>query len=154
MLCLTLFLVPMLTQSPASAAAPGPVSVPVQVQGIAVERRLAVQLGLSVGDTVRIGRAPDSLRLVATIAAVFEPRPDPADIPRPMRRIRMHLPVLADLLATPDRVDRFGIALRPGVSPDTAAAILDRNAIGYQAFSSLAIASGSSQTFRVVYRLR
>src|SRR3989442_10540310 len=113
-----LLLVPMLTQAPG------------QAPGIAVERRLAAQLGLSVGDPVRIGRAPDSLRLVATIAAVFEPRPDPADIPRPMRRIRMHLPDLAELLGTPDRVDRFGVALQPGISPDTAAEILDRSAIG------------------------
>jgi putative ABC transport system permease protein len=123
-----------------------------QVPGIAVERRLAAQLGLSVGDTVGIGRAPDSLRVVGIVAAVFEPRPDPADIPRPMRRLRMHLPDLAEVLGTPDRVDRFGVALRPGVSPDTAAAVLDRNAIGYQAFSSHDIASGSSQTFRVVNR--
>src|SRR5437762_13633827 len=109
MICLSLLLIPVLTQAPA------------QVPGIAVERRLAAQLGLSVGDTVRIGRAPDSLRLVATIAAVFEPRPDPADIPRPTRRIRMHLPDLAGLLGAPDRVDRFGVALRAGVSPDSVA---------------------------------
>jgi putative ABC transport system permease protein len=140
MIRLALLLFPILAQTPA------------QVPGIAVERRLAAQLGLSVGDTVRIGRAPDSLRVVGIVAAVFEPRPDPADIPRPMRRLRMHLPDLAEVLGTPDRVDRFGVALRPGVSPDTAAAVLDRNAIGYQAFSSHDIASGSSQTFRVVNR--
>jgi putative ABC transport system permease protein len=140
MIALMLLLAPVLTQSPA------------HVPGVAVERRLAAQLGLSVGDTIRIGRTPDSLRVVAAVAAVFEPRPDPADIPRPLRRIRMHLPDLAELLGTPDRVDRFGVALQPGVSPDAAAAILDRSAIGYKAFSSRAIASGSSQTFRVVNR--
>jgi len=128
MIRLALLLFPLLAQTPA------------QVPGIAVERRLAAQLGLSVGDTVRIGRAPDSLRVVGIVAAVFEPRPDPADIPRPMRRLRMHLPDLAEVLGTPDRVDRFGVALRPGVSPDTAAAVLDRNAIGYQAFSIVASA--------------
>ena len=126
--------------------------VPVQVPGIAVERRLATQLGLSVGDTIRLGSTPDSLRLEATVAAVFEPRPDPAEIVGPNRRIRMHLPDLTALLGTPDRVDRFGIALRPGVGPDSAVAVLDRSAFGYQAFSSRAIASGSSQTFRVVSR--
>jgi putative ABC transport system permease protein len=125
---------------------------PVQLPAVAVERRLAAQLGLSVGDTIRLGPTPDSLRMVATVAAVFEPRPDPAEIARPILRIRMHLPDLAALLGTPDRVDRFGVALRPGVSPDSAAAVLDRSALGYQAFSSRAIASGSSQTFRVVSR--
>lgn len=125
---------------------------PIQLPAIAVERRLAAQLGLSVGDTVRLGISPDSLRLVATVGALFEPRPDPAEIARPIRRIRMHLPDLAGLLGTPDRVDRFGVALRPGVSPDSAATVLDRSALGYQAFTSQAIASGSSQTFRVVSR--
>jgi putative ABC transport system permease protein len=128
------------------------VTAGVQLPGIAVERRLAAQLDLSVGDTVRLGAASDSLPLLVTVAAVFEPRPDPAEISRPGRRLRMHLPDLAALLGTFDRVDRFGIAIQRGVSPDTAAAILERGAIGYQAFSSRAIASESSQTFRVVSR--
>jgi putative ABC transport system permease protein len=126
-------------------AAPGP-------PGIAIERRLAAQLDLSVGDTVRLGPAPDSLRVVATIAAVYEPRPDPAEVPLESRRIRMHLPDLAALLGAPDRVDRFGVALWPGVPADSAVAVLDRAALGYQAYSSREIASGSSQTFRVVSR--
>lgn len=125
---------------------------PTQVPAIAVERRLATQLGLSVGDTIRLGPTPDSLRLLATVAAVYEPRPDPGEVSRPTRRIRMHLPDLSSLLGTPDRVDRFGVALEPGVSADTAVAILGRGALGYQPFSSRAIASESSQTFRVVSR--
>lgn len=128
------------------------VQAPVQLPGIALERRLAAQLGLSAGDTIRLGPAPDSLRVVATVAAIFEPRPDPAEISRPIRRIRMHLTDLAALLATPDRVDRFGVALQRDVSPDSAAAILNRTALGYQAFSSSAIAAESSETFRVVSR--
>jgi putative ABC transport system permease protein len=64
----------------------------------------------------------------------------------------MHLPDLAALLGTPDRVDRFGLSLAPGVSPDTAAAELNRGAFGYRASSSRAIASESSQTFLVVSR--
>ncbi|MEO7987705.1 MAG: FtsX-like permease family protein [Gemmatimonadales bacterium] len=125
---------------------------PMQVPGIAVERRLAAQLDLSVGDTIRLGPAADSLDQVAVVAAIYEPRPDPAEISRPLRRIRMHLPDLAALLGTPDRVDRFGIALERGVSPDSAADLLNLGALGYQAFSSRAIASESSQTFRVVSR--
>jgi len=128
------------------------VQAPARLPGIAVERRLAARLDLSVGDTVRLGPAPDSLRVLATVAAVYEPRPDPAEVPLESRRIRMHLPDLAALLGVPDRVDRFGVALRPGVSPDSAVAVLDRTALGYQAYSSREIASGSSQTFRVVSR--
>ncbi len=125
---------------------------PVQVPGVVIERRLATQLGISVGDTLRLGSAADSLRLLVTVSAVYEPRPDPAEISRPTRRIRMHLPDLAALLGAPDRVDRFGVSIRPGVSADSAAEVLNGSALGYQAFSSRAIASESSQTFRVVSR--
>ena len=64
----------------------------------------------------------------------------------------MHLPDLAALLDAPDRVDRFGLGLAPGVSVDSAAAVLNRYAFGFRAHPSAAIASESSQTFRVVSR--
>jgi putative ABC transport system permease protein len=123
-----------------------------QVSEVAVERRLAEELGLALGDTLRLGPAADSLTKVGVVGAIYEPRPDPAEIAKPERHIRMHLPDLAGLLGTPDRVDRYGIELAPGVSADSAAAVLNRTAFGYQAYSSRAIASESSQTFLVVSR--
>src|SRR5688572_21719281 len=123
-----------------------------QMAEVAVERRLAEELGLSVGDTVRLGPAPDSLVKLGTVAAIYEPRPDPAEIAKRERHIRLHLPELAALLGEPDRVDRFGIGLRPGVDPDSAAAALNRSAFGYRVHRSSAIASESSQTFLVVSR--
>jgi putative ABC transport system permease protein len=121
-------------------------------QDIAVDRRLAEELGLRVGDSVRLGPAPDSLRLVGVVAAVYQPRPDPSGVMRRDRQVRLHLADLAALLGYPDRVDRFGIRLRDGVSAETAAARLDRTAFGYRARPSAAIASESSQTFLVVSR--
>jgi putative ABC transport system permease protein len=123
-----------------------------QVLEMAVERRLAEELGLSVGDTLRIGPAVDSLTKLGLVAAIYEPRPDPAEIAKRDRRIRLHLPDLAAILGAPDRVGRYGVGLRPGVPPDTAAAVLNRAAFGYRAYSSQAIASESSQTFLVVSR--
>ena len=93
---------------------------------IALEQALAERLGLEVGDTVRLGAAPDSLPRLAVVAAIYEPRPDPAELSRQGRRMRMHLPDLAALLDAPDRVDRFGIGLVPGVNADSAAAVLNR----------------------------
>ena len=119
---------------------------------IALERSLAERLELRVGDTVRLGVAPDSLPRLAVVTAVYEPRPDPAELSRLGRRVRMHLPDLAALLGAPDRVDRFGIGLAPGVGADSAAAVLNRYAFGFRAHPSAAIASESSQTFRVVSR--
>jgi putative ABC transport system permease protein len=123
-----------------------------QLAEVAVERRLADELALHVGDTVRVGAAPDSMRTLAIIAAVYEPRPDPAQITKDERYIRFHLPDLTALLGAPDRVDRFGVGLVTGVPVDSAVARLEQNAFGYQAYPSTVIASGSSQTFLVVSR--
>jgi putative ABC transport system permease protein len=123
-----------------------------QLPAVALERRVAQDLSLEVGDTVRLGTAPDSMRMLAVVAAVYEPRADPAQISRPERYVRMHLPDLAGLLGAPDRVDRFGVALMPGARVDSAIATLDRTAFGYEAYDSRAIASGASQTFLVVSR--
>ena len=129
-------------------------AVPLEAQlpAVAVERQLADQLALRVGDTVRVGAAPDSMRTVAVVAAVYEPRPDPAQVTKDERYVRLHLPDLAALLGAPDRVDRFGIGLVPGVPVDSAVARLEQNAFGYRAYPSTVIASGSSQTFLVVSR--
>lgn len=123
-----------------------------QVSEVAVERRLAEDLGLSVGDTLQIGPAEDSLIGLGVVSAIYEPRPDPAEIAKRERHVRMHLPDLAALLGAPDRVDRYGIGLRPGVRADSAAAVFNRTAFGYRAYSSQTIASESSQTFLVVSR--
>ena len=123
-----------------------------QIPQVAVERQLARELNLSVGDTVRLGPTPDSATTLVVVGAVYEPRPDPAEIAKRERHLRMHLPDLAALLGTPDRVDRFGVALAPGVSPDTAVAQLNRGAFGYRAYASGTIAAESSQTFLVVSR--
>jgi putative ABC transport system permease protein len=86
------------------------------------------------------------------VAAIYLPAADPASVTRREYTLRMHLSELADLLGAPDRVDRFGVGLAPGMPPDSAARELDRVAFGYRSFPSADIASESSQTFRVVSR--
>jgi putative ABC transport system permease protein len=135
-----------------AALAGRPLGALAQLPAVAVERRLAQDLSLRVGDTVRLGTAPDSMRTLATIGAIYEPRPDPAEITRDQRYVRLHLPDLAALLGTPDRVDRFGIGLVPGIPTESAVSALEQNAFGYRAYSSASIASGSSETFLVVSR--
>jgi len=123
-----------------------------QLPAVAAERSLATELGLRVGDTVQVGASPDAVRLRVVIGAIYEPRPDPAEIARGQRHVRMHLPDLAALLGAADRVDRIGVGARAGVPAESVAAALDRTAFGYQAYSSAAIAAESSQTFTVVSR--
>jgi putative ABC transport system permease protein len=123
-----------------------------QLPRIAVDRRLARELDLRVGDTLRAGPAPDSLRTALVVEAIYEPKPDPAGVLRPDRYVRLHLPDLAALLGTPDRVDRIGIALVPGTDPARATDALNRAAFGFRAYPSRTIAAESSQTFLVVSR--
>jgi putative ABC transport system permease protein len=137
----------------ALALAQGPAPAPhASLTEIAVERPAAERLHLNVGDTVRLGASPDSLPRLAVVTAVYEPKRDPAEISRRALGIRLHLPDLADLLGAADRVDRFGVGLVPGVSPDSAVRVLNRLAFGFRAHSSASIASESSQTFKVVSR--
>ncbi|HEY3011415.1 MAG TPA: FtsX-like permease family protein [Gemmatimonadales bacterium] len=123
-----------------------------QVPAVALERQLAQELDVSVGDTLRLATRADSLGRLVAVAAVYQPKPDPAEIAKRDHHLRMHLPDLAGLLGTPDRVDRLSIGLKPGISADSVAAVLDRSAYGYRVYSSHAIASQSSQTFLVVSR--
>ena len=134
------------------AAAPVIHDATAQLPGAALERRLAGSLGVHVGDTVRISESPEEPGRRFLVAAIYEPAADPAALSRNAARLRMHLPDLAGLLGAPDRVDRFGLALRPGTPPDSAVAALNRAAFGFRAYSSTDIASGSSQTFQVVSR--
>lgn len=132
-----------------SAALPGPTQAQIE---LAVERSTADRMGLALGDTVRLGTAPESLTRLGVVTAIYRARPDPAEIARRASQVRLHLPDLAALLGAPDRVDRFGLGLVPGVSADSAAAELNRYAFGFRAYPSAAIASESSQTFQVVSR--
>ena len=122
-----------------------------QALPIAIERRMAERWNLEVGDTLRLGNHPDSLRRV-TVSAIYEPAADPASVTRRELAIRLHLPDLEAILGAEDRVDRVGVKLKAGVNPDTAVARLNQLAFGFRAHSSRVIASGSSQTFRVVSR--
>jgi putative ABC transport system permease protein len=130
--------------------APGVVRA--QGPGVAVERRLAETLNLRVGDTLRLASGPDSVGRLVSVAAIYEPPRDPAVLLKRELRLRMHLPDLAALLGAPDRIDRAGVALRPGVSADSAAARINLSAFGYRAAPSREIAAESSQTFAVVSR--
>jgi putative ABC transport system permease protein len=122
------------------------------VVDVAIERQLAHELDLAVGDTVQLGPAVDSLVARARVVAIYEPRPDPAEIAKRERHLRLHLPDLATLLGSPDRVDRFSIGLYPRIPADSGAASLNRSAFGYRAYATQAIAAESSQTFLVVSR--
>ena len=119
---------------------------------IALERRLAERLGAHLGDTLALGLEATALDHRGVVSAIYEPAADPSSITKRDFYLRFHLPDLALLLGTPDRVDRFGVALEPGQQPPEVARRLNQAAFGFRAFPSSEIASESSQTFRVVSR--
>jgi putative ABC transport system permease protein len=123
-----------------------------QVGEVALDRPVAEELGIALGDTVRLGPTPDSVTALARVVAIYRAPPDPAEIAKRERHIRLHLSFLASLLGAPDKVDRLSIGLNPRVSTDSAVARLNQNAFGYRAYPTAAIASESSRTFLVVSR--
>jgi len=119
---------------------------------VAIEQRLARELQLRIGDTVRVRAEPGRPGLLMVVGAIYEPRSDPATVLRNEFHARFHLPDLADLLGAPDRIDRAGVSLRIGIDPDSAARRLDRLAVGFRVRPSAEIATESSRTFLVVSR--
>ncbi|HEX2092396.1 MAG TPA: FtsX-like permease family protein [Longimicrobiaceae bacterium] len=120
---------------------------------ILVERRLAEEVPLAVGDTVALralasGEAPRPF----VVAGTFERAADPSRIARNEYEVRLHLPDLEALLGARDRVDRFAVVLAPGASPDSAARWIEGVAFGTRAYGSRALAEETSATFRVVSR--
>ncbi|MEX2582400.1 MAG: FtsX-like permease family protein [Gemmatimonadota bacterium] len=126
-----------------------------QDPGVLIERRLATDLSLSVGDT--LGAAPLAGDLAArrfVVAGVFEREADPNRIARNDYEIRFHLPDLEAMLLAHDRVDRFALVLAPGADPERVGRWVESLAFGTQAYEAAALADETSTTFRVVSRFQ
>ena len=122
-----------------------------QTPEISVERRLARESGVVVGDTVALSDQDGQSRM-ATVAAIHVATDDPATLMRRDLAIRMHLGDLAELVGQPDRVDRVGVRLQPGVQMGDALDRISRVAYGYVPLATDSVSSASSATFLVVSR--
>jgi ABC-type lipoprotein release transport system permease subunit len=127
-------------------------SAAAQPRGIAIDTRLAEDLGLTVGATVRLSAVPGAPADSAVVRAIFARKADPAEVARREYRIRTHLGQLQQLLGADDRVDRFAVGVRAGVPIDSAVARINHVAFGFRAHPSKAVAVKSSRTFQVVER--
>jgi len=121
-------------------------------RGIAIDARMAEDLGLAVGARVRISSKPGEPGDSAFIAAIYERKADPAEVARREYRVRLHLDQLQQLMELDDRVDRFAVGTRDGQSIDSALARINHVAFGFRAHKSRDVAVQSSRTFRVVER--
>ena len=86
------------------------------------------------------------------MAAITKPSADPSDVSRQEYRVRMHLDQLQSLTSYGDRVHRFAVQSRGGLSLDRAVAAIDAAAFGFVAHRSKDVAVETSATFAVVSR--
>jgi len=121
-------------------------------RGIAIDTRMAEDLGVTVGARVRLSAIPGEPGDSVLVAAVFERKADPAEVARREYRVRLHLDHLQHLMQYDDRVDRFAVGMRTGASVDSALARINHVAFGFRAHASRDVAVQSSRTFRVVER--
>ena len=120
---------------------------------IAIDRRLADDAGLRVGDTILVAAEPTTaVPDTMVIAAIHDRFADPAEVARDEYLVTLHLGDLQRLLKYGDRVDRFAIATRDEASTERALATINGAAFGFQAHRSREIAVETSRTFQVVSR--
>lgn len=113
--------------------------------------RTARALGLAAGDTLEA--AADAALQGGRrfrIAGIYRPQADPFEIGFGRLGVRLHLPDLAALLGTADRVDRFVLRTRTPAGRDTLAADLNAAGLGFRAYTSAELAARSSSTFAVI----
>jgi ABC-type lipoprotein release transport system permease subunit len=95
-----------------------------QPRPILISRQLAQTEGLHVGQMVRLSRNADGSEARRyRIDGIFEPTPDPMRLGAVLRKVRMHLPDLLDLLREPgqpagsEHIDGINVRLADGVNP-------------------------------------
>ena len=144
--CCSLATIALLAVLDASAAA-----TPKPVSDVVIADRTARALQVAAGDTLEI--AADASMHGAQrfrVAAVYRPHADPYEVGTGRLGVRMHLPDLAALVGSRDRVDRFVVRLRDPAHAPAVIAEIDRLGIGIRAYSSSDLAERASSTFVVV----
>lgn len=126
---------------------------PSVVRSIALDARLGADVGLRIGDTVRVSAAPgDKAAERAVVSALLARGADPSEIARSEYRARLHLDQLQRLIGYGDRVDRFAIRSRGDSARASLLAAINSAAFGFRAWPSAEIAVRTSRTFQVVRR--
>ena len=121
-------------------------------RGIAVDERLAADVGLRVGDIAVLAPDPGSAGDSVRIDAIVRRGADPSEVARAELRVRAHLDHLQALIGYGDRVDRFAVATPTPAATDSALARINDAAFGFRAHRSTDIAVETSRTFHVVSR--
>jgi ABC-type lipoprotein release transport system permease subunit len=120
---------------------------------IAIDERLASDVGIRVGDRVVLAPEPGSpTGDTVRVSAIIKRRADPSEVARSEYRVRLHLDHLQRLVDYGDRVDRFGVLTAGGAAADSVLRRINAAAFGFRAYPSREIAVETSKTFLVVSR--
>lgn len=121
-------------------------------RGVALDARVADDLGVRVGDRVvlaaRAGAPGDTVIVRALVARTA----DPSEVARREYRARLHLDHLQRLAGYDNRVDRFAVATRTPDAATRAVRAINDVAFGFRAHRSADVAVETSRTFAVVNR--
>src|SRR3954468_2074321 len=109
-------------------------------RSIAIDERLATDVGIRIGDRLVLSPAPGGPGDTMVVSATVRRRADPSEVARAEYRVRMHLDALQSLVQYGDRVDRFGIATRDTIASDSALRAINSAAFGFRAYRSRDIA--------------
>ena len=126
--------------------------LPAASRGIAIDERMADDLGLAIGDLVLLSPAPGEPGDTVRIAAITRRTADPAEVARNEYLVRLHLDHLQSLAGYDDRVDRFAVRARDDAAVAPALDRINAAAFGFRAHRSRDIAVETSRTFAVVSR--
>lgn len=141
---------------PETSASAGETENP--ADAIAISVRTARRLGLRVGDVIEVGADPVLAHpRRVRVAAIWAGPEHPADVARGDAQLRLHLPVLEELLDRRDVVDRVVIRLRDRADPRVAARTRDdlRNlGLGFDVYTADDLVERTSQTFVVIARFQ
>ena len=146
MLILALLFLQQIDSSPPRVHAPGP------PRAIAIDERLAADVGLKLGDRVVVSATTGGGGDTVVIGAIVKRGADPSEVARGEYRVRMHLDQLQRLISYGDRVDRFAVATRGDSGTVVAQRWINDAAFGFRAHRSRDIAVETSKTFLVVSR--
>jgi putative ABC transport system permease protein len=146
MLILALLFAQQIDSAPPRPLAPAP------PRTIAIDERLAFDLGLHLGDRVVVSATTGGGGDTVLVGAIVRRRADPSEIARGEYRVRLHLDQLQRLIGYGDRVDRFAVATRGDTGTVVAQRWINDAAFGFRAHRSRDIAVETSKTFLVVSR--
>jgi putative ABC transport system permease protein len=136
---------------PRSAVAQDAPSCPDGLEMV-LERGFAEAEGVGVGDVLSVRGGSSGPWCEASVAGVFEPRPDPARLTVERPGVVFHLPDLQQITGKRDRVDRFSLKIRAGVDVDSLADALTARIPGTQVVPTREVTDRASTTFAVIER--